>query len=259
VSQGKGKRISMRRNRFMVNSSNLNLGKSENSQRLSDLLDNRCDSNDFDELLADADTKNAWYRYQTVSSILRNEHSAQESHSFCQEISVKLADEPAIIAAPASNKRLASPKSSKLRSDISPIRRFSGGLAIAASAAFATFFSVQTIQLSDSNQASSSPQQSIAGTVDEDSNPKISVEVSDSLEQTELEFSSDLYEFGTLRSGIISKQQVSGSWVKTIRFSAEQWQEMLDRAIEQRAKKEAVRLDSDSNRLKSEIISKEEN
>lgn len=232
----------------MINSSNLNSGKSENSQRLSDLLDNKCDSSDLDKLLEHADTSETWYRFQTVSSLLRNEHSARVTPSFCREISSKLASEPAIIASPAKNRPLQSRKTA----EISPIRRFSGGLAIAASAAFATFFSVQTLQFSDNSQPNYSKQHAVVDGVNNHSTASrssnnVSAKISDSLEQTQLEFSSDLYKLGVLRSGDISQQQVSGAYVETIRLSAEQWQDLLTRAAKRKAAKEASQSHSSSD------------
>lgn len=228
----------------MVNSSNSNSNQSVNRQRLSDLLDNRCDSSDFDKLLEHADSKEVWYRYQTASSVLRNEHSTHTTLSFCQEISAKLAGEPAIIATsittPAKEKPSQSLNSRQKTANqkvatVSPIRRFSGGLAIAASAAFATFFSVQTLQLSDSSQPDSSMQQAAAGGAGNRSTAKVSAEISGSLEQTQLEFSSDLYKLGILRSGQVSQQQVSDAYVETVRLSAEEWQNLLKRSAKRKA------------------------
>ena len=232
----------------MVNSTNSSSNKMANGQLLSDLLDDRCISDDFDVLLENKNSANDWYRYHTVSSILRQENAVQATQSFCQQVSAKIASEPTVIGSPKINNQTEDTRSTVRIDNISPIRRFSGGLAIAASAAFATFFSVQTLQVSENISPTNSQQQSIANNNSDDSLvPKVAVEIQDSLEQTELELSSDMYKLGAWRSGNIAQQKVSGAYVKTIRFSAEKWQEMVDRAVRIKAEEEAAaELDANS-------------
>jgi len=233
----------------MVNSTNSNSDKVANSQLLSDLLDDRCSSDDFDVLLEHTDTANDWYRYHTASSILRQENSIQAAQSFCQQVSAKIADEPTVIGSPKIYSEAKDAQSVVRLNNVSPIRRFSGGLAIAASAAFATFFSVQTLQVSDNILPAGSNQQSIANNISGDSSvAKIAVEITDSLEQTELELSSDMFKQGAWQSGNIANQRVSGAYVKTIRFSAEEWQKMVDRAVRLKAQEEATELDAHSTK-----------
>jgi len=231
----------------MVNFTKSSTNKSANSQLLSDLLDDQCISDDFEKLLESTDTVNDWYRYHTVSAILRSEDHVQATQSFCQQVSAKIADEPTIIGAPMVNHQ-AQDNDDVRTATVTPIRRFGGGLAIAASAAFATFFSVQILQVSENILPDGSNQQSVASNINGDNSiPKIAVEIADSLEQTELELFSDSFKGEAWNSGNIAKQQVSGAYVKTIRFSAEDWQKMLDRAVRLKTEKEAAaKLDNNS-------------
>jgi len=232
----------------MVNSTKSSSNKSANSQLLSDLLDDRCISDDFEKLLENTDTTSDWYRYHTVSAILRNENSVQATPSFCQHVSNKIADEPTVIGAPVVNQA----RTDTFRTNtVTPIRRFGGGLAIAASAAFATFFSVQTLQVSENILPVDTNQQSIASNASS-LVPKVAVEIADSLEQTELELSSGIFKAEAWNSGSIANQQVSGAYVKTIRFSAEDWQKMVDRAVRLKAEKEAAsELDANSAEIET--------
>ncbi|MCF6194922.1 MAG: hypothetical protein L3J46_11385, partial [Kangiellaceae bacterium] len=96
-------------------------------------------------------------------------------------------------------------------------------------------------------------QQSIADTVNRNSSvPKVAVEIADSLEQTELELSSGIFKAEAWNSGNIANQQVSGAYVKTVRFSAEEWQKMVDRAVRLRAEQEAAsELDANSAEIET--------
>lgn len=202
---------------------------------ISDLLDDQCQSSNIDELLVDPQADEALYRYQTVSNILRNQQSEMATSLFCQQVSDKIAPEPAIIAAPAVNAKVSN---SKMNSNIIPFKKIGGGFAIAASAAFATFFSVQTLQIADKGQMIESS--TTIAKVEDPASSRVNVEIVDSLEQTELEFSSEAFRYGAWRSGNVDVKQVSGSFVKTIRFSAEQWQEMLDRAAQRQAERKSL-------------------
>ena len=199
-------------------------------QSLSDLLDDQCSSVDLDSLLSDDKSVEGWYRYHSVSAIIKDEYSAHSHVDFCKNISAKIADEPAIIASP----RTEISHTSDSSNNVVQLRRSGGGLAIAASAAFATFFSVQTLQVSD--QITPDNQTVIANN---SANPIISdsktldqVSAAESLEQSELEFFNELY----IQE---ANRPVGGEYVKTFRFSAEQWQQILQNAARQQSKLQA--------------------
>lgn len=206
------------------------------NKSLSDLLDDQCSSVDLDSLLSDPKTTDRLYRYQTVSAILKNEYSAYASVDFCRSISAQIVDEPAILAAPASDNVKKSATSSVTVAKSTEIRRIGGGFAIAASVAMATFFSVQTLQVS---QLSSVEQQTAAVEPVVSDNLVTTHEV-DSLEQTELEAFNGLFLEEARRSEFGSFAPVGGEYVRTIRFSAEQWQQMLQDAVRQQAEKKAA-------------------
>jgi len=109
------------------------------------LLDEQCSEAELDNLLAENDISESWYRYHTVSALLKGEHSANADFDFCSQVSDKIANEPAIIAAP---KRAAKVIHIAERPEV---RRIGGGFAIAASVAIATFFSFQTLQVADNS------------------------------------------------------------------------------------------------------------
>ncbi len=124
-------------------------------EQLSSLLDEpsvRSEDADsaLNELLSDDESHEAWYRYNLVSSVLKQEHSAFSSYDFTHSISALIKEEPSIVAFPEQT-ILASDKnanhSAGLNSQVSNVvslwRRAGGGLAIAASVAFVMVFSVQ--------------------------------------------------------------------------------------------------------------------
>ena len=202
-----------------------------NKQSLSDLLDDQCSSADLDALLKDRDSNDTWYRFQSVSAIIKDEHSAHTCSEFYNQISEKIALEPAIISAPKANQQ-----QSKNNDNVIQFKRLGGGFAIAASAAFATFISVQTLQVAEHIE----PQgQTFA--VDRDSrentvSPNVSknVEVQDSLEQSELDMFNFLYLREASSSGRGGLAPVGSKYVKTYRFSAEQWQKLMEDAASQK-------------------------
>lgn len=210
---------------------------SKRNEFLSDLIDDQCSSSDFDSLLNDKNAIECWYRYSTVNAILKDEYSANASVDFCKEISKKIADEPSIIAAPRSTHTV-------IRSASAEIKRFTGGLAIAASFAFATFFSVQTMQVSDDtipvNGSTAEVELPTAGDLAAtQSKQSLSVNMEDNLEQMELELFNDIFMSRARESEKDSiapfATRVGAEYVKTIRFSAEQWQEILRRNAKNKA------------------------
>lgn len=97
---------------------------------LLDLLDDCVTDEAIESLLANEQQAKAWYRHHTISSALKQQHSAYSSYQFTQAIAAKISNEPAIIAIP---KPLFN----------STWKKVSGGFAIAASVAFVMIFSVQ--------------------------------------------------------------------------------------------------------------------
>lgn len=225
---------------------------SKTNKSLSDLLDEQCSSSDLDNLLNDKDVSDSWYRclyrYNAVSAMIKGEYSASANIDFCKDISALIADEPAILAAPR-------PQQTKNRPVAAEIRRIGSGFAIAASVAFATFFSVQTLQVSselspmNENSAEVNQVKSENLAANNDSMPGSS----DSLEQSDLETFND----ALMLTARLSEQDsiapfatsVSSEYTKTIRISAEQWQQILQRAALRQSQLEAIekaKLDSDT-------------
>ncbi len=244
-------------NMSKTNMSKTNMSKTNNS--LSDLLDEQCSSIDLDSLLKDSETSDSWHRYSAVSVILKSEYSANASTDFCKEISAKIADEPAILAAPRPHVAKSSPATAgPVTADIT---RIGSGFAIAASVAFATFFSVQTLQVSselsplneNSAKVVSSPtSESIAATQATMPSNK------DSLEQLELESFNEALMLPARQSEIDSiapfATSVGGEYVKTIRISAEQWQGVLQRAALRQSKLEAAKAKLEADNIDTDNV-----
>jgi negative regulator of sigma E activity len=218
------------------------------SQSLSDLLDDQCSADELEQLLVDSETNDQWFRYQAVSAILKNEYSANASTDFCQSISQKIAGEPAIISAPAMKSKH---NNAEIHQFPTEIKRFGGGFAIAATVAFATFFSVQTMQVAEldvdlddgsvaSVTTSSNNEVSAASTLSSNN-------ATDYNEQAEAEIFKNLYFQDSRRKKKGGIAQVSGEYVKTIRFSAEQWQVILQRSLDEKAKQDAAKEVEDSS------------
>ena len=212
-------------------------------QSISELLDDQCSSTDLDSLLCDNEATETWYRYHTVSAIIKDEYSAHCHQSFYTQVSGKIADEPAIVASPKKDK-VASLKPGELVH----FKRATGGLAIAASAAFATFISVQSLQVADQDnpQSSSLVAESAVETL-----PNIKINekanIQNSLEQTELDIFNLLYVREANASGRSEYTPVGSEVVKTYRFSAEQWQQIVrEAALRQKALEEQKRNKDES-------------
>ena len=201
------------------------------NELLSDLLDEQCSSEELTHLLNDKTITDSWYRYSTVSAILKNEHAGHVDIDFSQKMSALIANEPAIIATQSSRSVSDSSVntiSDNLNQNVIQFKKTFGGFAIAASVAVATFFSVQTMQIADvsvngSDVVASSGVAPAKGTNTQSAN---SVNNSQSQEQY-----NDLYQLNTIGSQV----PVGAEYVKTIRLSAEQWQELLKRAAEQKS------------------------
>ena len=216
----------------------------EKNKLLSDLLDENCNSNQLDDLLESEDITESWYRYQTVSAIIRDQHSANASFEFCNQISAKIADEPAIIAAPK-NVSIKSRQAS-IRPITQDVKRVGSGFAIAATLAVATFFSFQTLQLADENNQVN-PQ--VASQADLSTPIKTQVPTNaltsnefDAAEQYELDIFNDRYINDVRRSDKGNFAPVSGEFVRTVRFSAEEWQAILEKSLERQHQLEKARL-----------------
>lgn len=212
---------------------------SKTNKSLSDLLDGQCSSSELDNLLSDKDVADSWYRYSAVSATIKGEYSASANIDFCKDISARIEDEPAIIAAPR-------PRQTKNRLVVAEVRKIGSGFAIAASVAFATFFSVQTLQVSsglspmNENSAEVNQIKSENLAANNDSMPGSS----DSLEQMNLEAFNEAFMIPARQSEKDSiapfATSVSSEYTKTIRISAEQWQQILQRAALRQAQLEAA-------------------
>ena len=125
----------------MTNEFTSNGQSASDKQHLSDLLDDCSSAEAVDKLLADEAHGEAWYRYNTVSAVLKKEHSAFSSFDFTQAISAQIEQEPAILSRPK-------PKKSNVSTIGQFWKRTGGGLAIAASVAYAMIFSVEMMNSS---------------------------------------------------------------------------------------------------------------
>ncbi len=220
----------------------------EKNKLLSDLLDEECHSSDLDDLLESDDLKESWFRYHTVSAIIKDQHSANASLDFCNQISAKIAEEPAILAAPKSKQPIT--QKSNVIPFVAEFKRTSGGFAIAASVAVATFFSFQTIQVAQEDVATEAQ---IASQSNELNNSRDVVESTptaagyeiDATEQFELDIFNDRYIQDLRRSDKGSFAPVSGEFVRTVRFSAEEWQAILEKSLERQRQLEKTKLEQD--------------
>ena len=215
----------------------------EKNKLLSDLLDDQCDSADFDDLLAESDIAETWYRYQTASALLKDQQSAHSSFEFCSQISAKIAEEPAIIAAPKTT------NSTPKRKQTAEVRRIGGGFAIAASVAVATFFSVQSINVAD--VTAPMPQQGIAAEDNNQAGNSVDNQHATlnniiTKEQKELDLMDDIYRLDFERSERGKFAPVSGVFVKTKRLSAEEWQAILENSLRRQKAIEEARAQESS-------------
>lgn len=217
----------------------------EKNKLLSELLDEECHSSDLDDLLDSDDINESWYRYHTVSAIIKGQHSASASLNFCEQISAKIADEPAIVAAPRIP--TGGTKESNILPFIGEFKRTGSGFAIAATVAVATFFSFQTIQVAqegivtETQIASQSNQPNDIPNVVESTQIIAGNEIN-ATEQFELDIFNDRYIQDLRRSDKGSFAPVSGEFVRTVRFSAEEWQAILEKSLERQRALENANL-----------------
>ena len=114
------------------------------NQDLSDLMDGMVSDEALENILASEKQGETWFRYQTASAVMKGESSAYCSYDFTQSVAAKLAMEPEHSA--VSDEVVEDqPKEAEVieLGRWQPWRRFGGGLAVAASVAFAMVFSVQ--------------------------------------------------------------------------------------------------------------------
>ena len=119
-----------------MDQNHINTGKASQTH-LSDLMDDNLTDEAIEQLSSEDVDAETWFRYQTVSAVLKNEHSAYSNYAFTQSISAKIAEEPAHSVNSQNLDNVV-----HLESRLS-WRRFTGGLAVAASVAFAMVFSIQ--------------------------------------------------------------------------------------------------------------------
>ncbi len=115
--------------------------KLDKHQHLSDLMDDQVTEQTIDKavdkLLADESQSEVWFRYNLVSSVLKEEQSAFASFNFTQAVSAQIAKESSHKVTPTQT------------AQIIPFWKKTGsGFAIAASVAFAMVFSVQMMNTS---------------------------------------------------------------------------------------------------------------
>lgn len=182
---------------------------SSEDQFISELLDGDCASESVDKLLADEAHCETWYRYNQISAILRKEDSAYCSFEFTQSISSKIADEPAIIATPSSIKE------SKRQSNgnvVNFVKRTGGGLAIAASVAYAMIFSVELLNTQDEGFTSPAP------TVATQTTPALEfsdtiISAAEAEEQAKLDEIQAILRQMRKTDRNVYEQQVGGEWI----------------------------------------------
>ncbi len=220
-----------------------------NSQ-VSDLLDEQIASGELSELLKEDGVNESFYRYNLVSKILREEANAPVSMDFINTVSQKIDAEPTIFA-PSSDRHSEnglSEDSQSIKNStnnviplFSKIKKITGGMAIAASVAVATFISVQSVQVADDGVFNSDIATQQSSPIIQ-KNPIVTPEAIDpenywleTAEQKELEFFNDKF----MREARRQSEQdaiaplaraVRGQSLGTIRFSKEQWENILRRS-----------------------------
>ncbi|WP_444997663.1 sigma-E factor negative regulatory protein [Aliikangiella sp. IMCC44359] len=192
----------------MVNKSTFANHSGNDDQNLSDLLDGYGDvSESIEQLIDSEEQRQAWYRYNMVSSVLQKENSAFSSYEFSKAISAKIAEEPAIIARPKKQRKIAS-----------ALWKKTGGLAVAASVAYAMVFSVDMM----------SPQQSGMGgdntTAENQSNSAqdediVAISESDAAEQANLDRIQAILDRMKKNSLNVSEHLVGGEKIVSIKLN----------------------------------------
>lgn len=181
-------------------------------QFLSELLDNEASNESIDKLLADKPSGEAFYRYQTVQSILKEEHSALSTFSFTQAVSAKIALEPShsLTESSENNDSVQVPEHADNVVELNAWqgwRRMGGGLAVAASVAFAMVFSVQFGDSQIENPLNSQP----SFAVEQDSNQLFELTPADTEEQAKLDEIQRVLELNNRKTFQLNEQYVGGN------------------------------------------------
>ena len=224
------------------------------NQIISDLIDEKLSSQDLDILVADCESQKTLFRYNTVSELLRDEYSAESNMSFVESVSKMIAQEPTVLAPDQNNAQtVLNSASAEVIPLFAKIKKATGGMAIAASVAVATFFSVQTIQVAQEGDL-------INSEVAVQSEPLNQVELSnasneaasawlETAEQKELELFNDMFMSKARQSEQAAiapfARAVRGQGVGTIRFSKEQWENILRRSTRLNEEKQATEKQTD--------------
>jgi|GEM_PF-3330137 len=193
----------------MTNTFDSNSHQKDEHLRLSDLLDDCCATEEVDQLLASEKQQKAWYRYNLVSAVLKKENSAYSSFEFTQAISTQLEQEPAIISRPQREKNAVG------GATVTQLwKRVGGGMAIAASVAYAMVFSVQMMNSDRQNAFEpgivSSPLESVSPVLE--SQPTL-LTAADLEEQAKLDEIEHILNTMGKRNPNVYEQQVGGEGV----------------------------------------------
>ena len=250
------------------------LSSSVLNSQVSDLLDEQIAPEELSKLLKEDGVNECFYRYNLVSKILREEANAPVSMDFINAVSQKVDAEPTVLA-PSSDSRSADgiateiPSINNSTNNVIPlfskIKKLTGGMAIAASVAVATFISVQSVQVADDAVFNSD----IANQPTKQINPMASdtgiesVEPAnlwlETAEQKELELFNDRF----MSKARQSEQEaiapfaraVRGQSVGTIRFSKEQWENILRRSTRINDENESLKSQSLENQsIESQVL-----
>ncbi|MCW8879547.1 MAG: RseA family anti-sigma factor [Kangiellaceae bacterium] len=156
------------------------------NQDLSDLMDGMVSDEAFESILADEKQGEAWFRYHTARAVMQGEGSAFSSFDFTRSVAEKLAMEAE--HAVASDEVIdAQPKEAEVieLGRWQPWRKLGGGLAVAASVAFAMVFSVQMMNKAPSVELQ--PGTTIASGVEGQILPEVELTTDDKLQQRQLD------------------------------------------------------------------------
>ncbi|PCI73111.1 MAG: hypothetical protein COB38_01620 [Gammaproteobacteria bacterium] len=247
-----------------LKSEDLALNSSALNSQFSDLLDEQIASEELSELLKEDGVNESFYRYNLVSKILREEVNAPVSMGFINAVSKKIDAEPTIFAPSSDSSSTDRLSINKSNNNVIPlfskIKKLTGGMAIAASVAVATFISVQSVQVANdgvfnsdiATQQSSPILQKKAIVTPEAIDPENYW--LETAEQKELEFFNDMF----MSKARQSEQEaiapfaraVRGQSVGTIRFSKEQWENILRRSTRIMHENQSLKSKSEDAKIK---------
>lgn len=243
----------------------------DSEELVSGLLDEQITSEELSELLSDDRVNESFYRYNLVSKVLREELIAPVSMDFVNSVSQKLDSEPTILAPSTKTQHLQTSSNTSTNNVVplfSKIKKLTGGMAIAASVAVATFVSVQSVQIADHEgvfnselATQQSAQQSIKQTASlavDANNAAESIEPAnewlDTAEQKELEFFNDMFMSKARQSeqGSIAPfaRVVRGQRIGTFRYSKEEWEYILRRSIRTQHEKTLLENSTEEKKVK---------